>query len=76
MEMAEQQPELLKSLVQMVSSKAAFPREIHSCGEGAKRWDCSMQVYRKCPRNLLQQRTVRRQRESILSADAVLSEGS
>lgn len=56
LEMAEQQPKLLKNQVQMFSSQAAFPREIHSQGEGGKRWDPSIQDLQKMSKEMLWQR--------------------
>lgn len=64
LEMAEQQPKLLKNLVQIFSSQAAFPKEINSCGEGAKRRDCSLQTLQKMSKELLLQRMEWGDRES------------
>lgn len=59
LEVTEQQPKLLKKQVQMFSSHATFAREIHSRGEGGKRWDPSMQTLQKISKEMLLQRMVR-----------------
>lgn len=56
METAEQKPKLLKKQVYMLSSHAAFPREINSWGEGGKRWQPSTQTLQKMSEEMLLQR--------------------
>lgn len=58
MEVAEQQPKLFKKQVQMFSAQAAFPREIHSRGEGDKRRDPSMETLQKMSKEMLLQMMV------------------